>query len=166
MVTVVLRATASGRSCDRRLSFSEERLTPVNHTTYAAPALNVAIGKTWRRLVPLMFAMYFVAFIDRVNVGFARTRWLSISRCPNPPLRSARDIFAAYALFGIPANLLMNRWGANAGSAPPLRCGGAVGLHRAGDQRTTVYRPAVSAGDRRGRVLPRHPAARVDLFSQ
>ena len=49
----------------------------------------------------------------------------------------------------------MNRWGANAGSAPPLRCGGAVGLHRAGDQRTTVYRPAVSAGDRRGRVLPR-----------
>ena len=31
--------------------------------------------------------------------------------------------FAAYALFGIPANLLMNRWGANAGSAPPLRCG-------------------------------------------
>ena len=84
----------------------------MNHTTYAAPALNVAIGKTWRRLVPLMFAMYFVAFIDRVNVGFARTRWLSISRCPNPPLRSARGYFAAYALFGIPANLLMNRWGA------------------------------------------------------
>ena len=44
----------------------------MNHTTYAAPALNVAIGKTWRRLVPLMFAMYFVAFIDRVNVGFAK----------------------------------------------------------------------------------------------
>lgn len=44
----------------------------MNHTTYAAPALNVAIGKTRRRLVPLMFAMYFVAFIDRVNVGFAK----------------------------------------------------------------------------------------------
>lgn len=97
----------------------------MNHTTYAAPALNVAIGKTWRRLVPLMFAMYFVAFIDRVNVGFAKDAMaIDIALSQSAFALGAGIFFAAYALFGIPANLLMNRWGANAGSAPPLRCGG------------------------------------------
>ena len=128
----------------------------MNHTTYAAPALNVAIGKTRRRLVPLMFAMYFVAFIDRVNVGFAKRRDGYRYRAVPIRLCARRgDIFAAYALFGIPANLLMNRWGAKRWLSATTALWGAVGLHRAGDQRTTVYRPAVSAGDRRGRVLPR-----------
>ncbi|MGQ5799221.1 MFS transporter [Serratia sp. IR-2025] len=85
----------------------------MNHTTYAAPALNVAIGKTWRRLVPLMFAMYFVAFIDRVNVGFAKDAMaIDIALSQSAFALGAGIFFAAYALFGIPANLLMNRWGA------------------------------------------------------
>ncbi|MCK2832722.1 hypothetical protein MZF39_02865, partial [Escherichia coli] len=42
-----------------------------NITQYDNPLLNSAIQKSWKRLVPLMFIMYFVAFIDRVNVGFA-----------------------------------------------------------------------------------------------
>lgn len=41
-------------------------------TAYDNPALNSAIQKSWKRLVPLMFILYFVAFIDRVNVGFAK----------------------------------------------------------------------------------------------
>lgn len=39
---------------------------------YNNPVLNSAIAKSWKRLVPLMFILYFVAFIDRVNVGFAK----------------------------------------------------------------------------------------------
>ncbi|HBH6949772.1 TPA: MFS transporter [Serratia marcescens] len=85
----------------------------MNHTTYAAPALNVAIRKTWRRLVPLMFAMYFIAFIDRVNVGFAKDAMaIDIALSQSAFALGAGIFFAAYALFGIPANLLMNRWGA------------------------------------------------------
>ncbi|WP_336842942.1 MFS transporter [Serratia nevei] len=85
----------------------------MNHATYAAPALNVAIRKTWRRLVPLMFAMYFVAFIDRVNVGFAKDAMaIDIALSQSAFALGAGIFFAAYALFGIPANLLMNRWGA------------------------------------------------------
>ncbi|HBN7350300.1 TPA: MFS transporter, partial [Escherichia coli] len=41
-----------------------------NITQYDNLLLNSAIQKSWKRLVPLMFIMYFVAFIDRVNVGF------------------------------------------------------------------------------------------------
>ena len=41
-------------------------------TAYDNPALNSAITKSWKRLVPLMFILYFIAFIDRVNVGFAK----------------------------------------------------------------------------------------------
>ncbi len=85
----------------------------MNHTTYAAPALNVAIRKTWRRLVPLMFAMYFIAFIDRVNIGFAKDAMaIDIALSQSAFALGAGIFFAAYALFGIPANLLMNRWGA------------------------------------------------------
>jgi MFS family permease len=85
----------------------------VNHATYAVPALNAAIRKTWRRLVPLMFAMYFIAFIDRVNVGFAKDAMaIDIALSQSAFALGAGIFFAAYALFGIPANLLMNRWGA------------------------------------------------------
>ncbi|NGH08380.1 MFS transporter [Serratia marcescens] len=85
----------------------------MNHATYAAPALNAAIRKTWRRLVPLMFAMYFIAFIDRVNIGFAKDAMaIDIALSQSAFALGAGIFFAAYALFGIPANLLMNRWGA------------------------------------------------------
>lgn len=85
----------------------------MNHATYAVPALNAAIRKTWRRLVPLMFAMYFIAFIDRVNVGFAKDAMaIDIALSQSAFALGAGIFFAAYALFGIPANLLMNRWGA------------------------------------------------------
>ncbi|EIS28855.1 hypothetical protein YPPY54_1917, partial [Yersinia pestis PY-54] len=43
-----------------------------NFNHYPDPTLNSAIKKAWYRLMPLMFIMYFVAFIDRINVGFAK----------------------------------------------------------------------------------------------
>ncbi|WP_306803203.1 MFS transporter, partial [Escherichia coli] len=60
-----------------------------------------------------MFAMYFIAFIDRVNVGFAKDAMaIDIALSQSAFALGAGIFFAAYALFGIPANLLMNRWGA------------------------------------------------------
>lgn len=81
-------------------------------TAYDNPALNSAITKSWKRLVPLMFILYFIAFIDRVNVGFAKEAMQVDIGLSIPLLPSARDLFAAYALFGIPANLILNKIGA------------------------------------------------------
>lgn len=82
-------------------------------TAYDNPALNSAIQKLWKRLVPLMFILYFVAFIDRVNVGFAKDAMqLDIGLSDSAFALGAGIFFAAYALFGIPANLILNKIGA------------------------------------------------------
>ena len=84
-----------------------------NITQYDNPLLNSAIQKSWKRLVPLMFIIYFVAFIDRVNVGFAKDAMkLDIGLSESAFALGAGIFFAAYALFGIPANLILNKIGA------------------------------------------------------
>lgn len=80
---------------------------------YDNPLLNSAIQKSCRRLVPLMFIMYFMAFIDRVNIGFAKDAMkLDIGLSESAFALGAGIFFAAYALFGIPANLILNKIGA------------------------------------------------------
>ncbi len=82
-------------------------------TVYDDPVLNCAITKSWQRLVPLMFCMYFIAFIDRVNVGFAKESMQTDIGLSNAAFALGAGIFfAAYALFGIPANLILNKIGA------------------------------------------------------
>lgn len=82
-------------------------------TAYDNPVLNSAIQKSWKRLVPLMFILYFVAFIDRVNVGFAKDAMqIDIGLSDSAFAFGAGIFFAAYALFGIPANLILNKIGA------------------------------------------------------
>lgn len=82
-------------------------------TAYDNPVLNSAIQKSWKRLVPLMFILYFVAFIDRVNVGFAKDAMqVDIGLSDSAFAFGAGIFFAAYALFGIPANLILNKIGA------------------------------------------------------
>ena len=85
----------------------------MSNTTNTSSALNSAIKKTWRRLIPLMFSLYFVAFIDRVNVGFAKEAMsVDIALSQSAFALGAGIFFAAYAIFGIPANLMMNKLGA------------------------------------------------------
>ncbi|WP_354292914.1 MFS transporter [Paramixta manurensis] len=80
---------------------------------YTDDVLNSAINKTWRRLIPFMFILYFVAFIDRVNIGFAKQAMAAdIGLSESAFALGAGIFFAAYAIFGIPANLLMNKIGA------------------------------------------------------
>ena len=72
-----------------------------------------AISKCWKRLIPFMFLLYFVAFIDRVNVGFAKGAMATDLHMSNDAYALGAGIFfAAYAAVGVPANLLMNRIGA------------------------------------------------------
>jgi ACS family tartrate transporter-like MFS transporter len=77
-------------------------------------AREAAVLKAIRwRILPLLFAGYFAAYIDRVNVGFA-------SLTMNPALGlTAYEyglggglFFAGYVLFGIPSNLALARLGA------------------------------------------------------
>jgi D-galactonate transporter len=70
-------------------------------------------GRVGRRLVPFLFLCYVVAYLDRVNVGFAKLQMqadLGLSETVYG--LGAGIFFIGYFLFEVPANLLMTRVGA------------------------------------------------------
>lgn len=79
----------------------------------ASPHLASGIKKATFRLMPMLIILYFVAFLDRTNVGFAEAametdRGLSAGAYA----LGAGIFFIGYALFEIPSNLLLNKFGA------------------------------------------------------
>ena len=67
---------------------------------------------TWR-LVPFLFACYICAYLDRVNVGFAKLQMIeSLNFSETIYGLGAGIFFLGYFLFEIPSNLLLHRYGA------------------------------------------------------
>jgi ACS family tartrate transporter-like MFS transporter len=65
------------------------------------------------RLVPLMMLLYFVNIMDRVNVGFAAlTMNRDLGFTPAVYGFGAGAFFLGYALFQVPANMILERMGA------------------------------------------------------
>jgi len=71
-----------------------------------------AVRRVSRRILPLLFAAYFVAYIDRVNVGFAAlTMNKSLGLNAEQYGLAAALFFAGYVAFTIPSNLVLARVG-------------------------------------------------------
>ena len=67
---------------------------------------------SWR-LMPFLFLCYVAAYLDRVNVGFAKLQMLSDLRFSDTVYGIGAGIFfVGYFLFEVPSNLLMTRTGA------------------------------------------------------
>ncbi len=70
---------------------------------------------TWR-LIPFLFVLYIVAYLDRTNVGFAKLEMSKLTWLSDPK----QDVFGlgsgiffiGYFLFEVPSNLLLERVGA------------------------------------------------------
>jgi len=93
-------------------------MTTSTATTAALPAHAVSkedsvYARVSRRIVPLIMLCYVVAYLDRVNVGFAK---LQMSQALNFSETvyglGAGIFFIGYFLFEVPSNLLMNKIGA------------------------------------------------------
>ena len=70
-------------------------------------------AKVTRRLIPLLFVSYVVAYLDRVNVGFAKLQMLSDLRFSDTVFGMGAGIFfIGYFLFEIPSNIVLHRVGA------------------------------------------------------
>jgi MFS family permease len=81
--------------------------------TALSDVLDEAVAKTKWRLVPLMLALYILAFLDRVNIGFAKQAYQHDTGISNEAFAFGAGIFfVAYAALGVPANLMMKRFGA------------------------------------------------------
>lgn len=71
---------------------------------------------TWR-LLPLLFLCYIIAYIDRINVGFAKLHLREVLGVSEEKFSSAYGLgaglfFIGYFLFEVPSNLILQRVGA------------------------------------------------------
>lgn len=72
-----------------------------------------ALAKAWWRLIPFLFLLYIVAFLDRVNVGFAALQMnedLGLSDAVYG--LGAGIFFVGYFVFEVPSNLILEQVGA------------------------------------------------------
>nr|WP_175165711.1 MFS transporter [Paraburkholderia fynbosensis] len=81
--------------------------------TTAGAALDSAIAKARTRLLPFLILMYVLAFVDRANVGFAKNVLQADTGLSDAAFAFGAGIFfIGYAVFEVPSNLLMYRFGA------------------------------------------------------
>lgn len=74
---------------------------------------DAALSKARRRLIPFLFVLYLVAYLDRINVGFASlqmNRELGLTESVFG--LGAGLFFLGYSLFEVPSNLILARVGA------------------------------------------------------
>src|SRR5438094_8008803 len=76
----------------------------------SGPAL---LSKITRRLIPFMFLLYIVSYLDRINVGFAALQLnQALKFDPSVFGFGAGIFFIGYFIFEVPSNLIMQRVGA------------------------------------------------------
>jgi ACS family tartrate transporter-like MFS transporter len=74
---------------------------------------DAALSKARRKLIPFLFVLYLVAYIDRINLGFASlqmNRELGLSEAVFG--MGAGLFFLGYSIFEVPSNLILARVGA------------------------------------------------------
>src|SRR3954466_16103350 len=77
------------------------------------------IGKVMRRLIPFLIVCYFVAYLDRVNVGFAKLQMNSALGLSEAAYGlGAGMFFIAYFLLEVPSNLALDKFRARLWIAP------------------------------------------------
>ncbi|WP_367848019.1 MFS transporter [Rhodoferax sp. WC2427] len=80
----------------------------------ASDALEKATySKVMWRLIPFLFLCYVVAYLDRVNVGFAKLQMLTDLKFSDTVYGLGAGIFfIGYFLFEVPSNMILHRTGA------------------------------------------------------
>ncbi|MGO4711242.1 MFS transporter [Bradyrhizobium sp. 2TAF24] len=79
----------------------------------STPAATAAYAKAAARLIPALVFLFILAWIDRVNVGFAKLTMLSDLKLSEAAYGFGAGIFfLSYFLFEVPSNLLLEKIGA------------------------------------------------------
>ncbi len=82
------------------------------------PAQQAAVlSKVNWRLIPLLFFCYIIAYIDRINVGFAKLHLQEVLKVDPTVFNSVYGLgaglfFIGYFIFEVPSNLILHRVGA------------------------------------------------------
>src|SRR5262245_53475057 len=87
--------------------------SPVPHTDVSTLLGNQVVSKITWRLVPFLFLLYIIAYLDRINVGFAKLQMQDQLGLTNDMYGTGAGIFfLGYFCFQIPSNLILQRVGA------------------------------------------------------
>src|SRR2546423_12974854 len=106
---------------------------PAEHEEPAAarPAdiRSITLRKITLRMIPFLFLLYIVAWLDRVNVGFAALQMNSDLRFSSAAFGFGSGVFfLGYCLFEVPSNLVLRRVGARCWISRIMISWGAVSM--------------------------------------
>jgi ACS family tartrate transporter-like MFS transporter len=86
---------------------------PINETVIAPDTINRARRRIFWRTIPFLFCLYIVAFLDRVNVGFAAPEMSkALGFTPKEYGFGAGIFFIGYFLLEIPGSVIAEKWSA------------------------------------------------------
>ena len=89
----------------------------------------VTLRKVTLRLIPFLFVLYVVAWLDRVNVGFAALQMNSDLGFSSAAFGFGSGVFFfGYCLFEVPSNLILHRVGARRWIARIMVTWGAISI--------------------------------------
>ena len=95
----------------------------------AVPIDTRTIQKLKIRLLPFLFVLYVVAFLDRINIGFAALTMNKELAITSQQFGLIAGIFfIGYVIFEVPSNLLLHRIGARIWIARILLSWGIVAM--------------------------------------
>jgi len=91
--------------------------TGMPEVVLTAEEQRATLNKIVWRLLPLLFICYVIAYIDRINVGFAKLQLREVFGVDEAGFNSAYGLgaglfFIGYFLFEVPSNLILQRVGA------------------------------------------------------
>lgn len=109
-------------------------MNPVASATalsHAAPAGDVSVeaiyAKVSWRIVPLLLACYFIAFLDRINIGYAQLQMKQTLSFSDAVYGLGAGIFfLGYFLFEVPSNLMLEKIGVRKTLLRIMGCWGVV----------------------------------------
>jgi MFS family permease len=91
--------------------------------------LNRMYQKVTRRVVPLLFTCYLLAYLDRINIGYAQLQMRFDLHFSDAVYGlGASMFFVGYVLFEIPSNVLLKKIGARKTMLRIMLCWGVVSM--------------------------------------
>ena len=97
-------------------------------------------GKLTWRVLPILFICYFVAYLDRVNVSFAKLQMLGDLHLSDAAYGVGAGIFfLGYCLFELPSNMILHRVGARIWIARIMLTWGVLSIAMAWVQGETSF---------------------------
>lgn len=113
-IAIWKREARVNRGLDTYSKINETMNTTTFHPASKQERLeSLAYSKVTWRLLPFLFLCYVAAYLDRVNVGFAKLQMLNDLQFSDTVYGLGAGIFfIGYFLFEVPSNVFMHRFGA------------------------------------------------------